>query len=140
MVTEISVIVLLLIFLLFLIVLTAGKSRSQKKMKGSIPLVDEEKNKMGNNCPLCGKFLPPGERVHSHLYAGKPDGIMHIFGCAYCYEGHPQGNHSTPRKRSCPYCHDILGSEDHLIARVFEKPGKTQVHVLGCTICREKKN
>jgi hypothetical protein len=142
MVTEILVIVILLIFLIFLVIMMTGRSRSQEKLKKSIPLAEgsEEKRVLGSKCPLCDEYLPRGEKVHSHLFSGKPDGIMHIFGCPHCYKDHPQGSYSQEENRICPCCHDTLGEKDYLIARVFEKPDKTQVHVLGCTICREKRN
>ena len=80
-------------------------------------------------CPICGSSLSKAEKVKSFLYPGKPDKIMHIFGCPFCY---PAG-----QQRICPVCSKEIKKEGYLIARVFEKPGKTHVHVLGCTGCRK---
>ncbi len=141
MVAEVSVILLLLIVLLVLIFLLGGRKGPEK---GDEWVVREEESEsraklFGTRCPLCGEWLNPGERVHSHLYPGKPDGLMHIFGCPRCYQGHPDKGGRGGSGRICPYCKESLGPEDYVIARVFQKPGKTQVHVLGCTICRERR-
>ncbi|TFG63370.1 MAG: hypothetical protein E4H36_05750 [Spirochaetales bacterium] len=81
-------------------------------------------------CPLCGSQLVKTERVHSALFPGREDKLMHIFGCPYCYPANRE------RERRCPACRKTLADDGYLIARVFEKPGKTHVHVLGCTGCR----
>lgn len=95
-------------------------------------------------CPLCGTMLKRGETVHSVVFSGgtqaeaakrssadRPgDWLAHLFGCPYCYPanaGHP---------RICPVCRRELGPDDYVIARMFEKPGRKHVHVLGCTRCR----
>jgi hypothetical protein len=36
----------------------------------------------------------------------------------------------------CPVCNNVLPASGYVIARMFEKPGKKHVHVLGCTECR----
>jgi hypothetical protein len=74
--------------------------------------------------------LERGERVKSSAFPsmGGADRLMHISGCPYCLSG--------DRTRSCPVCSTALYSEDVLIARMFEKPGRSHVHVLGCTRCR----
>ncbi|MDC7219300.1 MAG: hypothetical protein PQJ59_05130 [Spirochaetales bacterium] len=138
--TEITVIILLLFVLVILIFLMSGKKKSPKRDEWIIR--EEEspiKNAFGSKCPLCGQWLEKGEKVHSHLYPGKPDGMMHIFGCPHCYQGHPDEGGRGGSGRICPFCHETLGPKDYVIARVFEKPGKTQVHVLGCTICRDRR-
>lgn len=142
MVTEFVVIGVLLIILLALVLMLSGKGKREQDLPDSIPFAESDSkvgNFYGSKCPLCGEFLPRGERVHSHLFSGKPDGMMHILGCPHCYKDHPRGSGHVSNIRVCPYCHDSLGPEDYVIARVFEKPGKTQVHVLGCTICRDKR-
>jgi hypothetical protein len=53
---------------------------------------------------------------------------MHITGCVYCLDG--------SRPRICPVCGTELTPEEILFARFFEKPGRSHVHVLGCTRCR----
>ena len=85
--------------------------------------------KKGSPCPICGSILIKAEKVKSIVYPGKPDKIMHIFGCPFCYP--------TGEKRFCPVCSKEIEGEGYLIARVFEKPGKTHVHVLGCSGCRK---
>jgi hypothetical protein len=82
-------------------------------------------------CPLCAALLNAGERVKSQAFPalkGKTDRRMHIFGCVHCLGG--------GRLRSCPVCGADLGVEDVLIARIFDKPGRSHVHVLGCSHCR----
>lgn len=108
-------------------------------------------------CPICNAMLRRGERLHTVVYtkggrrteAGSPgavtaashssgpirdrdeDTLSHIFGCPYCYppnEEHP---------RYCPVCERKLGTEDYLIARMFNRGApRSHVHVLGCTQCR----
>ena len=89
-------------------------------------------------CPLCGTMLRRGETVHSIVYSeGKrgraEDSIAHMFGCPYC---HPW---NEEHQRECPVCHQTIPDGGYVIARMFEKPGKKHVHVLGCTECRKKK-
>ncbi|TVQ25028.1 MAG: hypothetical protein EA382_07650 [Spirochaetaceae bacterium] len=110
-------------------------------------------------CPLCGSMLRRGETVHTVVFSGGPrapgpsgggnasaahpstapaagggrqqDAITHMFGCRYCYpadDSHP---------RICPVCNRTLSADGYVIARLFQKPGKKHVHVLGCTECRK---
>ena len=84
-------------------------------------------------CPICSARLLHGERVKSSAFpsvGGETDRIMHIFGCPYCL------TLDFPRDRSCPVCEKKLSPNAHLIARLFEKPGRSHVHVLGCSLCR----
>lgn len=103
-------------------------------------------------CPLCRTMLRRGETVHSVVFsgpahagsiapgtasaaprrrAGDPrESMAHLFGCPYCYpanEEHP---------RVCPVCSRVVPADGYVIARMFERPGKKHVHVLGCTECR----
>ncbi|MCP4296952.1 MAG: hypothetical protein GY786_15220 [Proteobacteria bacterium] len=91
------------------------------------------------DCPICGYPLKRGETVHSHLYPGKPDGMMYIYGCPYCFRDHPKLIEIKDVRRICPYCRTDIPEDGWVIARVFEKPEKTHVHVLGCTVCRKGK-
>jgi hypothetical protein len=138
---EIAVVIVLLgVLIILMIVMTGRDKKTPSDQQWNVR--EEEtatRNPFGTKCPLCGEWLKPGEKVHSHLYPGKPDGMMHIFGCPHCYKGHPDTGGKGGQGRICPYCHDSLGPDDYVIARVFEKPGKTQVHVLGCSICRDKR-
>ncbi|MDR2079594.1 MAG: hypothetical protein LBP74_07735 [Treponema sp.] len=81
-------------------------------------------------CPVCSARLDPGERVKSAAFPslGGYDRLMHISGCPYCLEG--------DRPRSCPVCGASLGLDEILIARMFDRPGRSHVHVLGCNRCR----
>lgn len=83
-------------------------------------------------CPVCAARLLHGERVKSSAYPsmGGSDRLMHIFGCPYCL------TFDFPRERACPVCGKRLSPNSHLIARIFDKPGRSHVHVLGCSICR----
>jgi predicted nucleic acid-binding Zn ribbon protein len=81
-------------------------------------------------CPVCSARLEPGERVKSAAFPsmGGIDRLMHINGCPYCLAG--------DRRRSCPVCGAALEMDEILIARMFDKPGRSHVHVLGCSHCR----
>jgi hypothetical protein len=81
-------------------------------------------------CPLCSARLPPGQRVKSSAFpsGGGKDRLMHIAGCVFCLEG--------DRPRICPVCGAQLSQEEILVARLFDKPGRSHVHVLGCSHCR----
>lgn len=92
----------------------------------------------GKPCPICQWPLQKNERVHSTIYRSKGDSIMHIYGCPYCYIDHPKSRYKPNNIRTCPACHKELKPREFAIARLFEKPGKNHVHVLGCYRCRGK--
>jgi hypothetical protein len=100
----------------------------RRKKKGA----SETEGEAGDprTCPVCSIRLLYGERVKSSAYPamGKTDRLMNIFGCPYCLEGE--------RQRVCPVCGKTLKFNEFLIARLFDKPGRSHVHVLGCTQCR----
>ena len=123
---SIIVLVLLLLGTLLGILIVSLLRKSPFESKGR---EKKEGGDKGSPCPICGSILTNGERVKSIVYPGKPDKIMHIFGCPLCY---PSG-----QKRFCPVCVKEIEGEGYLVARVFEKPGKTHVHVLGCSGCRK---
>lgn len=131
MLLEILVLFLLLILLFSLIMMGRKKKTPSSSGWDSIQETEEPVMQL---CPLCKSSLYRGEKVYSHLFPGKPDQMMHIFGCPHCYI--KEGSGRTLQMRLCPYCQSPLDAEDYVIARVFSKPGKTQVHVLGCTRCR----
>ncbi|MDR0721282.1 MAG: hypothetical protein LBF75_00630 [Treponema sp.] len=84
------------------------------------------------SCPVCGLLLPPGELVKSLAFPDLGNGqgrLMHIEGCVYCRNGPRAG------KRKCPVCGAPLSSDEFLLARMFNKPGRSHVHVLGCSRC-----
>jgi hypothetical protein len=85
-------------------------------------------------CPVCSARLEKGERVKSTAFpsfTGK-DRLMYIRGCLYCLDGE--------RDRSCPVCGALLNRDEILIARMFDRPGRSHVHVLGCSQCRPDLN
>ncbi|MDR0668759.1 MAG: hypothetical protein LBF95_01640 [Treponema sp.] len=88
-------------------------------------------------CPVCTARLPPGRLVKSAVYPSRngKDRIMHIMGCPYCLEGEAEKR----RRRVCPVCHKPIADTEYLFARIFERPGKSHVHVLGCVNCRGPK-
>lgn len=100
-----------------------------------------------HRCPLCGTVLEKSEKVRSVLYPGKPDSMMEIFGCPYCYSGHfgsvaaasPDRSKTTRHRRlkprSCPVCKQELPPKGMVYARFFQSTERRHAHVLGCTQC-----
>jgi hypothetical protein len=82
-------------------------------------------------CPVCSAVLAKGERVKSAAFPamGSKDRLMHISGCVYCLEG--------DRVRTCPVCGAVLRATDILVARMYDKPGRSHVHVIGCSQCKK---
>jgi hypothetical protein len=82
-------------------------------------------------CPVCSAILAKGERVKSTAYPsmGGRERLMHISGCAYCLDG--------DRVRTCPVCGAVLKPSDILVARMYDKPGRSHVHVIGCSQCKK---
>ncbi|MDR3123519.1 MAG: hypothetical protein LBU16_07045 [Treponema sp.] len=89
---------------------------------------------MPKTCPVCSLRLTHGEQVKSSAFPamGKADRLMHINGCPHCLNGE--------RPRVCPVCGNLLNYDESLIARLFDKPGRSHVHVLGCSKCRGAKH
>ncbi|MFW5710509.1 MAG: hypothetical protein ACOC7X_04265 [Spirochaetota bacterium] len=96
-----------------------------------------------HRCPLCGTVLEKSEKVRSVIYPGKPDSMMEIFGCPYCYGG-PIGSGTTAMKkrstrrlkaRLCPVCKKELPQNGLVYARFFQSSDRRHAHVLGCTQC-----
>lgn len=114
------------VLLILLWILRSGNTATENKIRRGEKQSGNEAAR-GRPCPLCGERLNAGEKVHSVLYPGKPDSLMEIHGCPHCENG---GN-----RRICPVCKKSMPDGSVLIARVFEKPGKKHVHVLGCTGC-----
>jgi hypothetical protein len=85
---------------------------------------------MPRTCPVCSIKLLHGERVKSSAFPamGKADRLMYINGCPHCLGG--------DRPRVCPVCGSHLNYDESLVARLFDKPGRSHVHVLGCSKCR----
>jgi len=97
-----------------------------------------ETPRQGNpkTCPVCRTYLQHGERIKSAAFpeTGTHERLMHIFGCPFCYGDDPV----APRR--CPVCGATLRPQDFLVARLFSRTGRSHVHVLGCTRCRERRN
>jgi hypothetical protein len=109
--------------------MTAGRG-SRRRRKGKAPR--ESYPGAPQTCPVCSAKLAPGELVKSSAFpsvTGGQDRVMHIRGCVYCLNGE--------RHRVCPVCGARLGTKDVLIARMFERPRRAHVHVLGCGRCRK---
>ncbi len=136
---EILIIIILFSVLIYMII---SQIRGRKGgEKDSFVLAEEQEEDSTTPCPLCEKALQRGERVHSVVYNQGEDRLMNIYGCPWCYPGHPAGfrNPSPPRQRQCPSCGSPLKKGSFAIARVFERPGrKVHVHVLGCPSCRRR--
>jgi hypothetical protein len=127
--------VLIAVFLLWfgytLFFRTGPSPGAVKKRKGLQKDVETGLPGAPQTCPVCSAKLEKGERVKSTAFpsfTGK-DRMMYIRGCLYCLDG--------GRNRLCPVCGAALDSADILIARMFERPGRSHVHVLGCSRCRE---
>jgi len=127
---------ILVFSILFLIIILLFYTKGSYK---EIEQVATEQLPIGKPCPICQWPLQKNERVHSIIYRSKGDTIMHIYGCPYCYKEHPKTKYKEKSQRICPSCKKELQSKEFVIARLFEKPGKNHVHVLGCYRCRGKR-
>jgi hypothetical protein len=107
-----------------------GKKRPVRPPKKTPSGVREGIAGAPQTCPVCSTLLEHGERVKSSVFpsANGQYRIMNISGCVYCLEG--------GRPRKCPVCGTSLDDEEFLIARMFEKPGRSHVHVIGCSRCK----
>jgi hypothetical protein len=82
-------------------------------------------------CILCGSPLAGGERIHSTVFKGEGDSIVHVYGCLHCY-----GELAT-EGRICPICKGYLPEGGYLMGRMWDKrQGKRHLHVSGCTLCK----
>ena len=110
----------------------AGRSRKSADSKKEPPKV-----KAANpiKCPVCGSELFVGENIISKVYRpmNVPDQLMSVMGCPHCYPKCEPGV-----RRFCPVCHQQLGQDEVLTARLFNKAvGKKHVHVVGCSRCHK---
>ena len=85
-------------------------------------------------CPLCGSSLDAGERIRSVVFRDGPETsreqLVHLFGCPLCSPPHGIA------PRVCPVCHKRIPEDGYLIGRMWDKPRKKHLHILGCTVCR----
>lgn len=128
------ILILIAIFLILIgskIIFQLSLDRSGKKM---IDQARESKAGQPKTCPVCSIKLFKGEQVNSSVFpsANRIERIMHIKGCQYCL------NPSSKRERSCPVCRKSLAIDSYLIAKMYDKPGRSHVHVLGCPNCRKR--
>ena len=105
----------------------------EKKMRDPALKAREGSPGAPKTCPVCSIKLLKGERVSSSVFPSMNgnDRIMHIKGCPYCLN--PEKN----RTRRCPVCNKTLPTSAYLVARMYEKPGRSHVHVSGCSFCRK---
>jgi predicted nucleic acid-binding Zn ribbon protein len=105
---------------------SGGRGKGKRKYQG----IKSSYPGAPRTCPVCSAKLEHGERVKSAAFPGIPGQgrLMHISGCIYCMDG--------DRRRICPVCGATLRDDQFLIARMFEKPTRSHVHVLGCSQCR----
>lgn len=108
--------------------------RPLRSSKKSFSPVQEGIAGTPKTCPVCSARLERGERVKSSAFPsmGGTDRLMYITGCPYCLSGQ--------RERICPVCGATLKLDQVLIARLFDKPGRSHVHVLGCSQCRGQRS
>lgn len=128
-----AVIICVLFFLLFRVKAFSSDKRDRNGKK------DGEKEELGyRSCPLCARLLKKGETVHTVVYGASKANTAdspserpaEIYGCPYCYPP----NRDNPR--ICPVCKKTVPEDGFVMARMFERPEKRHVHVLGCTGCR----
>jgi hypothetical protein len=81
-------------------------------------------------CPLCGSRLFEGERIRSVAFDLGKEKLMHIFGCLYCERP------ASGVRRRCPVCKKDIPADGFVVGRMWEKPGKTHLHITGCTECK----
>jgi hypothetical protein len=83
-------------------------------------------------CPVCSSKLERGDLVQTHAFPsinGGKDRVMYIRGCIFCTSG--------SLKRNCPVCGSFLGTNDILVARMFDRSQyRSHVHILGCSKCK----
>ena len=115
---------------LFLIALLLAFYIGTWGMKRTKKAGEPEKTRNREPCPLCGTRLHAGERIHSVVFGHNGDRLMHLWGCPHCYPARPAV------RRLCPVCHRELPPDGYLIGRLFERPDKKHLHILGCTECR----
>ncbi|MDC7242312.1 MAG: hypothetical protein PQJ50_18305 [Spirochaetales bacterium] len=137
---EILIIIILSGIFLVLVLSLIREKRQNRPEEESSYLDETDLEDDRTPCPLCGKKLHRGERVHSQIYSKGEDRLMNIYGCPWCYPAHPAGARKPERERRCPSCGLPMKESSFAVARVFERPGrKMHVHVLGCPVCRNSR-
>jgi hypothetical protein len=108
----------------------SGLGKSEGRGGASRSPADARRDPLPGHCPLCGYPLAAGERVKTAVFPGGQGRLAHVFGCVRCLAP------ADAAKRFCPVCGDELRGDGYVIGRYFEKPGRSHLHVLGCTSCR----
>jgi len=133
-------VIFILVLSTLAVLLWSWKNRDSGKSGKTAALSDDgfESVSRGTDCPLCGEHLPRGTKVHSVLFPGKEFDLMRIYGCRYCWSGHPMADISdSQNSRRCPSCGETIPDGGYVMAQVYNKPyRKTHVHVYGCTVCQ----
>lgn len=111
-----------------------GNISSKKTNLKKLPLKESVAG-APRTCPICSVRFEYGEKVKSSVFPtmNGSDRIMYISGCPWCLA--PDSN----RERRCPVCNAKLSKEMVLVARMYNRPGRSHVHVTGCSICKKLK-
>ncbi len=83
-------------------------------------------------CPLCRSRLQPGERIHSLIYPGGEQRLVHILGCPRCYPSNAKA------RRVCPICRKELPADGFIIGRMWNSEGKQHLRITACTACKKR--
>jgi len=112
-----------------------GQYTRVRRAAGRLPRKGDGKAGTVKTCLVCKARLANGELMQTKAFpslTGGKDKLMHIQGCVFCLGGR--------RNRVCPVCSAILGTEDKLVARMFDRSfNRHHVHVIGCFQCRSEK-
>ena len=72
-----AALIVILAMLVVLLVLIRIFGFRQKETAPSSPSL--------SHCPACGTKLQPGQRVHTAVYPGQVERVVHVYGCPSCY-------------------------------------------------------
>jgi len=105
---------------------------SIEKSARAVRKPDAARRKTKIPCPLCGSRLLEGERIHSVAFDLGKEKLMHVYGCPFCEPV------SSGVKRRCPVCRKDIPPGGFAVGRMWEKAGKTHLHIVGCTECKPR--
>ncbi|GMO23190.1 MAG: hypothetical protein Ta2B_02300 [Termitinemataceae bacterium] len=117
-----------IVFIIFFWKLNKGDEKPVRKKRADTQIAEGVRG-ANRVCPICAALFLHGETVQSKRFpsTGRFDRLLHISGCPHCLNGE--------RQRLCPICGSELSVDDYLVARIWERPGKSHVHVSGCIHC-----